>query len=538
MRHLFSSLLSVLLLSLPVQAQQLVPTAAYQYRITHQVFSRLSHAFANSRPEPQLEMVAADKNKAKTIVGYFPGNKPVIRIDEEVYDLCRRLGSDSLNALAVLLGHELAHHYEKHDWFYTFGIGRNAADSAGVDIRRIESEADFYGCFYGELAGYRTGTVFPQILESIYRQFDLPDKLPGYPSKTERKATYLKKSREARDLAAVFRAGQLLYLLKEFEPAALCFDYLINRFPSREMFNNVAVARMQQALAMLGEQERAFAYPVEFDARSRLASVQRSGAFDEKAFQQLLAGARKHLEKAREMAPDYVPAYVNLSCLHTLSGNYHAAIGVINDLSAGQLTGNAYTARAIALYKNQQPDLAGQDFGMAQRKHGYLADYNLSLYQQFNQSTAASLSNWITGWFATTDDHRRTKPLVAEKERIGTVSTHTVAFTPGIRIIKISEKPYLTIQTDSMAAEPVAVLINASGKQYKMVQGREDYAGRTVKGISGGSSAKHLLSRYGEPSYTVTGTDGTYWVYRTGGIIFRLGSASQVKNWLLFSRLP
>src|SRR5207253_10577420 len=114
--------LNLLLIGLVLsgKGQTLLPENSRKYQITHQVFDRLTNVFANSRPQPQLEIIVRNRNKHKVIALYKPGNQPLIQVDEEVYDLCTKLGKDSLNALAVLLSHELAHHYEKHDWYSTY----------------------------------------------------------------------------------------------------------------------------------------------------------------------------------------------------------------------------------------------------------------------------------------------------------------------------------------------------------------------------------------------------------------------------------
>ncbi|MDQ4141268.1 MAG: hypothetical protein M3142_12195, partial [Bacteroidota bacterium] len=154
-------------------AQNLLPETSVKYKISRQVFDRLTYVFANSRPQPELEIRAHTSGIPKIIAQYQPGNRPLIQLSEEVYDLCRSLGKDSLDALAVLLSHELAHHYEKHDWYYTFGIGKATNTTSRKEIERFESEADFYGCFYGELAGFSTGHVFPRVIDLLYQRFRL-----------------------------------------------------------------------------------------------------------------------------------------------------------------------------------------------------------------------------------------------------------------------------------------------------------------------------------------------------------------------------
>ena len=64
-----------------------------------------------STPKPDLiisssERVAAWAHPAKKIIG----------LEVKALNICRSMGSDSLDAVASLLAHELIHYYENHDW--------------------------------------------------------------------------------------------------------------------------------------------------------------------------------------------------------------------------------------------------------------------------------------------------------------------------------------------------------------------------------------------------------------------------------------
>ncbi|PSR53068.1 hypothetical protein AHMF7605_05770 [Adhaeribacter arboris] len=519
-------------------AQNLLPETSPKYVVTRQVFDRLTYVFANSRPQPQLEIRASKSNLPKIIAQYQPGNRPVIQLSEELYDLCRGLGKDSLHALAVLLSHELAHHYEKHDWYYTFGIGKASPSTSKKDIERFESEADFYGCFYGELAGFSTGRVFPQIIDVLYQRFRLADQLQGYPSKEERKAIYRKKQTEAGQMVAIFKAGQFMYLLQEFDYAATCFDYLLNRFPSREILNNLAAAKLQQALVLYQATEPpGFTYPVELDARSRLTALHRAAPdpFKAKQLGRLLNEARRYSEKSREIDPGYLPAYINLACIYSLQGNQAAAIGVINELEPAKLTGNAYTIRAIAYYQDKQPDKARQDFELARQKQAYMALYNLNLYTKLQEPLRANLAEWIRNWF----DQEESAPL-PNKNKAGKAEQingeiASVALPNPTATLKISEKPYLLLQWKT-EHDKLFLGVQTSDCRYLVRYTPKNYAGKTNKGIRSGSAAAALMQQYGPPTYTYPATLGEYWLYQNQKLGFELGPNKQVVNWFIYAK--
>lgn len=511
----------LLLLALSGQAAPVAPNRA---RLIRQVFDKLTYAFANNRPKPALELIGKAARKPTTIVLYVPGNQPVVRMDEEVYELCRSLGRDSLNALAVLLGHELAHHYEKHDWTYAFGIGQVSAGAgeSGETVRRLEAEADFYGCFYGELAGYATGAVFPRILDLIYARYKLPDQLPNYPDRADRKAIYRQKQAEALDLADVFRVGQVFYWLKEYELSIRCFDLLTNRFPSREMFANLSAANLQQALTLL-RGAPTFAYPIELDPQSRLASVVRSGSGNPQALTQYLIAARQNAEKAKSMDPTYVPAYVNLACAYSLAGNQNAAIGVINELPAALLTGDAHTIRAIAYYRDKQVDKAADAFTLAQQQHGYMAEYNQQVFGQLEHPMTAGLSSWIQQWFT---QNEAPGTLASPGARLLSVAS------PGVgRPLLVSEQPYLRLQR---ATVPAGLLVaQTATKTYQLQAESGARAGKAGSQVP--PTAPQLVSRFGRPTYEGISGNGRCWVYRELGLIVLLDDQNKVIKWNLYT---
>jgi tetratricopeptide (TPR) repeat protein len=520
------------------KAQTLLPENSPKYRVSRQVFDRLVYVFANSRPQPRLEIIARHPNKPPTIALYKPDPYPLIQLDEEVYDLCRKLGQDSLNALAVLLSHELAHHYEKHDWYYTFGIGRPQQHFPKETIQRFESEADFYGCFYGELAGFASGRVFPLILDLVYQRFNLATRLPGYPSKEERKTIYGKKQSEAAQMVAVFNAGKFLYLLQEFDAAAQCFEYLVNRFPSREILNNLAAARLQQALVVYTRQQPpGFVYPVELDGRSRLISLQRSAPtpISTQQLQRLLAEARRYAEKAQEVDPSYVPAYINLACVYSLQGNQAAAIGVINELNSTRITGNAYTIRAIAHYKDNQPGKAQKDFEAAQRQGAYMAPYNLALFRKLNETMTESLSAWITNWLIRNEPAAtRSKSNRGQQEQIGGKEA-MIPLPASARQVQVEEKPYLAIKWEEYP-DHFQLGIQTTTRSYQVLHTRRNYPHLTARKVRRGTLVSALTDQYGDPSFTYPGTQGEYWVYQNHKMAFEIDKQGRIRNWMIFAR--
>ncbi|MDQ4139058.1 MAG: hypothetical protein M3142_00905, partial [Bacteroidota bacterium] len=423
--------------------------------------------------------------------------------------------------------------------YYTFGIGQTNPNISKEIIQRFESEADFYGCFYGELSGYATGRVFPRVLDLIYQQFNLSDRLNGYPTKEERKTIYASKQKEAIQMVATFKAGQFLYLIQEFESAAQCFNYLVNQFPSREILNNLAAAKLQQALLLYsGREQSKFVYPIELDAKSRLASSHRGAPseFNAKLFNQLLSEARRYSEQAKEADPGYVPAYINMACIYSLQGNQPAAIGIINELNPTRITGNAHTIRAIAYYKDSQPKKAQKDFEAAQQKGAHMAKYNLAVFNKLNKSATEGFTVWIRNWLK-----QEEPPSISDKGNSSQqeqIAGQEAATPLPIQAptLKISKKPNLVIQWKEKN-DHLALGIQTATRSYLVRLTQENYTNQTTRKIKQGTLYTNLINKYGKPAYTFPGTIGEYWVYTTDRVAFYVDKNGKVNSWLIYARI-
>jgi len=189
------------------------------------VFNNLVNAYASTKSSPSLKILSG--RASKVVAQYITYPSPTIQIDETLYDICMSLGKDSANALAIILGHELAHYYNDHSWCsdYAFALRYSALGNTLNKVSKeskIEKEsiADSYGLFYSTLAGYKPFDVFNPLLDKIYKQYKLPEIVPGYPSKKERKEINKVQKGKIDGLVPVFEAGLILQYLKYYEEAA------------------------------------------------------------------------------------------------------------------------------------------------------------------------------------------------------------------------------------------------------------------------------------------------------------------------------
>jgi tetratricopeptide (TPR) repeat protein len=330
------------------------------------VFDNLVLAYGNSKAAPKLAYFKKEAIKTTPAL-YTTSPQPTIMVDVKFYDLCRSFGKDSTNALAVVLSHELAHYYNDHSFCadFAFVVRKNNAELAQKlkmvsksDKISRETQADYQGFFYAAIAGYNPFDCYEKTIEGIYKQYQLPETNPGYPSKAERKQMAIAVKQKTSELYLAFQKSIQLKEEKKYDEAMQLLEEINTYFPSRENYNNLGVIKTLSALDLkvltLEEHKfpKRFLYPLELDNSSRLNQNGTRGAeADQAKMVQLLKSAQKDFEKAISLDPNYTMAFVNLACVFDLLDNPEAAIGKIKELSKEQQnTNEAKRILAIANY--------------------------------------------------------------------------------------------------------------------------------------------------------------------------------------------
>lgn len=305
------------------------------------VYDELINAFGDGRTAPELKFILKKDIKDSIVAAFTPGDAPAIELEELAYDVCTTFGKDSLNALACILGHELSHYYLRHDWCSNFSR-RLSHISIATDLNKIdkqeqlkkETEADYNGFYFGNVAGYKTFDIAPNLLRKLYSTYKLNSSLKGYPTLEQRvEAARQSKIMVLRRLP-VFEAGSYLYAIGEYEMAFDCFNNLLSDFTSRENYNNAAVCKMQLALDLFEPYEMPFRFPFELDYETRITgSSNRSGAPQtEEKRKAYLADARKLLDESIRRDPNYSKAKINLAICYIMSGNPDMASGILKEI--------------------------------------------------------------------------------------------------------------------------------------------------------------------------------------------------------------
>lgn len=347
------------------------------------IFTRLVSSYGSNKSSPELKLIP--KNPLNIPAIYESSPTPIIRFDEKLFDICINIGSDSTNALAAILSHELAHYYKDHSWCsdYAFAIRKSnkyfaqKLNSASKDSKiEKESIADKDGVFYACVAGYTPFEIYGKILDKIYYSYKLPEKLDGYPTKQQRKNIAKDAETKAKYLYNYFKIGIKALEQNKFDEAIAALTESNSYIPFRETYNNLGVARTRKALTLKVKTSEEinfpdrFLYPLEVENKSRLNQEDTRGLDDEKNEEmlRLLNEAKKDFEKAINIDPLFYKGFVNLACVYDLIGNPNKAIGIIKEMPKEQQNKiESQRILAIAYYHNEQENIANtiwKDLGL------------------------------------------------------------------------------------------------------------------------------------------------------------------------------
>ena len=339
------------------------------------VFDQLITAYGSAKSAPEL-VILKKKNTSIPPANYNPTGKPKIEVDIYLYTICRTFGKDSLNALSIVLSHELAHYYNDHkfcsDYAYAnlhsknINLTKSIRDASLNSRMEKETEADIKGFFYATAAGYSPFGLQSLLIDKIYKEYHLPDVQKGYPTKQERIDIAKSADEKAKELFGYFQEGLKAMDEKRYDDAILAFDKANSFIPYRENYNNIGVAKARKALLLkirTSEEYKypdRFLYPLEVENKSRLnKDATRSLDDNSEEIETLLKEAQNDFEKAISLDKGYAKGFINLACVFDLLNNPNAAIGKIKELSKEeQNTTQSKRILAIAYFHNNQIDLA------------------------------------------------------------------------------------------------------------------------------------------------------------------------------------
>jgi tetratricopeptide (TPR) repeat protein len=537
------SLALLALCTIHAVAQPYLAETHPKYLVSQYVYRDLVGAFEDGRTPPNLRVLSREAGSRLRVAWYQPQSR-VVTLEERAYDLCSSLGADSLDALAWVLAHELAHCYKDHGWVADFGNAMASAnavpgalrDPASMEaLKAAESEADYHGGFFAQVAGYAAAHVAPKVLQRIYQEYQLEAFSAGYPTLQERQHIARQAAQQLHSLLPVFEAGQALLLAKRYEEAGRCFDMIGRTFPSREILNNAGVARTLEAVELLGVSKAGWAYPLEFDADTRLRQQPKADqgllAADVARSRELLRQAREWFQRARSRDPNYPSAFANLAVVADLQGEYQEAVylagrgaRIARERGDQVSLAHALIIRGIARIHvdPRQVPTARRDLEQASAAAPSLSRLNLARLEGRPGHAETAARTPPTG-------PERIGGLAAAQYETMIDAATTVTAVPLVD----HTQPPLDIYMHEADAW-TAIVVEAPYGAFSFLRALPAYRASSAGGIVIGDDTSRLRELYGPPTYRVSSRQGTYHVYEPARIAFCLGVDHSVHHWMVY----
>lgn len=496
-----------------------------QYQKAVSVYNRLVQARGDFRyPVPSLALLKEENRMA--VMDY---DKHEIIIEEKAFDVCSSFGNQSDAALAMLLAHELTHYYEKHGWRKGF-VENNMDLDIGlrldslVDYAAKETEADYLGGFLVYSAGYGIFDKGPDVLAKLYQAYHMPvGRTEKYPSLSDRQSMSRRSAEKMAQLAEVFDMANLLTAIGNYTDAYAFYYHVLMVYQSREIYNNLGVTAVLDAMQYFGPAELKYKFPVELDltstaTRNVLAAPNRDS---------LLRQALLHFDAAISLDPNYAPAYLNKACAYALLKDYNRARFYAGVEARQTALKHNYpkTALDADVLAGILDALEGQEtkaqatFKAAAAADSPLAALNLRILLGENIETE------------TTDSAEPDKPERIDEKALARVAAEgnvddskTLPLTAQLYFYqnpKLGPHSRLFVSENNLTKKTTYLHLTSAG-----------YPGKTTLQIGLGADRVAIIDAYGEPSHAIETPRGEILVYKKNKkMIFMLNAAGKLERW-------
>ena len=504
------------------------------YQRVEYILLRLAYAGNGGLDIPTLKIIPLGNEKG---IGaeYVRLPKAQIRIEEKLISLCDNLKEPD-DALALIIAHELAHHYQGHNTPQRFAAALKATSE------NVEAEADYYGIKYCILAGYNVHNVFQDLLNQVYTVYGLPNKVDGYPSKQVR----LKINQDQIDYLApfsfLFHTAKFVFLHKDYKKAGILYKELVDKFPGKEVYFNLGTCYALQALSGTRDSYSVFSYPFEIASESRLDRLRsqlREGQNKEMEFStKYLELAKNAFQEALKRDPNFYPASISLANIFILRKNPERAIGLLKSMPQKKFK-NSFafqTTLGISSYFLGKFEESKKAFRRALELDPQRGEYNLEL---FYMAREANFTEIVLRRFQEILDYFWKEETIQEnctnerEKKIASLQLNILDQGQMDFNYSVVDRPIVVkgIKGD-WATGYVIELENDQGLSYRIliIETNEAYSGPNKRGIKIGSPLKLLLNQYCNPDEIIYGMGGKeFYHYEKSGLIFTVFQGKVLK---------
>ncbi len=491
------------------------------------IYKKLCAAAGLLQGAPILEFDDASAGKTGAFTD-FDHEPTRIVVERKALETCATFGGRTNDAVAFLLGHELAHFSMGHGWGMDFqrisDHSQVKADMAqAVNSNRVyhlfETQADQRGAFFAYIAGYVPELVADTLLQRLYGIYGWSAKTNGYPDRPVREALLREGLDHYQEMTMALRLADQRLILGQYDEAAKLYELLLSEgFRNPMLFTNTGACYLLQAIALEPVGTIAFTYPVELDLREKWR-----GAGDGATQEDLLKKAEDLFLQTLLMDRTSDAAMANLACVAFLRDDLGSSAHWITQHGRTPSVNRRtqLVLEAILQARSGDPSKAKSTLQDPALKNSWIAQRNLQAIDgkvpvptpaaalgeaTLERLDGKSLSDLATGF--------------ADAPKLDYRSTTILRYRRAWDHWKIAAD-----RTDGAQKTHWLYLCGTlSG-----------YAGESSKGIGMTDPAEKMAKAYGQPDRTLQTMDGELHLYLQQGILFHLDRDQRVSGWTLFS---
>lgn len=507
--------------------------------IAQDVFDELLQAIGHRKTNPSLSFNSSNDNNQ--LAKYNPLQNNIV-VHKNLLSFADEFGEKNKTVLALVLSHELAHHFGNH---------QHRSGFTGTHGRMLqEAEADEFAIFFSYMAGYPTQDLDASFLKKLYQKFNISES-SHYPSLAQRIEIYEKARAELQELFVIFETGNLLLLLNQYESAAKCFDQIGFRFNSPEILTNAGVSYTLAALNLFDQSEIPYLFPLEFEEDTKLQKTRGSTqdySDKEIAFLQnhYLALAEVQFKLVLINSPQDINAYNHLASVYMLQAyldrlkfegkNYH----ILSQLSLKELE----TAKLFCVEKNQFKSLENSTilkgiFAALNKNNEQAKTYFQQVVNDSNHELARR-NLCILENNCPRQRRKKTIPCDDGESLAGlslildgknkledfVITTPPITLTQSSTKIEIFKSNYSNTPNEQVTARMIIVnnfrFENDTRNILYVLETTPKYAGKTCLEIGLGDSKEKLIEQYGLASEVKNSRSTEYYKYKNNLVLFGL----------------
>ncbi len=510
-----------------------------------EIRDKIADVVGNAKLPPQIEI-----SESEALVSKINFNNSTITFSQKAYYICKSFGNQKEDALAFILGHELAHYYNSHNKLGTtcqvYGFSNTSDKKSEFEneiFKTIESSADIEGVIYAYLAGYNSENIRADVIRKIYEDFKLNDNSPNYPNLQDRLLHINNAEKELSKLIPSFETAYQLFVWGEYDDAINIYEQLINKFPSREMYSNAAACMIAAVLNdqnnELYDELKNYVYPLEIDLRSNLITTRNTPNYGLNRFSQksinYIRKAKMFLKKAKSLDPTYIQTYINEAVLMEITNDdaFKTALNTIKELAdiknSADLEINYNLLLFINYHRNGDIKKAEEIFTKAKKIN--------------EQNTFIKKNQHLLNKGFEKNKNDVGEPVSCEKIKLNGQANQikdivkNYSTTKGLTEVSVNEGQYIYLseanEKTGISENQLKIVANEN-KLKTFISISENYKNTSGKGIKIGDSIKTLIEKYGEANISMPHRTGFLYCYDKDGVTFFVNAKQKVESWTIY----